>query len=207
MTEQNPPGQPTPPEEPSSTRKPWVIGVAVVLVLALVGGAVVAALTVFGKTEHTIAITNTAGGMKRDSDTETTMQEQLDAAEKTFNKGKNIAYVKSAVYQQADSKKGPEGSVLFLGAKLKKAQKPSTWINDKFIEPASSNGLKIKRISAGDAGGTAACAYTETGQKNAICAWATEDSIGEVVPVVSGYTYQQVADLMKGVRKDVETTS
>ena len=45
-----------------------------------------------------------------------------------------------------------------------------------------------------------------TGQKGAICAWATKDSIGEVVPVTPGYTRQQVAKLMLDVREDVEST-
>jgi hypothetical protein len=183
-----------------------VIGVAVLLVLALVAGGIVAALTIFKKDDHAIATPSSAGGMKRDTDQEKQLKAQLDAAEKQFNEGKNIDYVRSAVYQQDDTDKGPKSAVLFLGAVLKAEQNPTTWINDKFIKPAESNGLKIDKVSAGDAGGEAVCAYLETGQKGAICAWATKDSIGEVVPVTPGYSRQQVAKLMLDVREDVETT-
>ena len=244
MTEQNPPGQPTPPVEPTagtesgvgptasegaapppppptdetavdgenppppakSSRKPLLIGVAVVVVLALVAGGVVAALAIFKKDNHAIATPASAGGMKRDTAKEKDLKQQLDAAEKQFNEGKNVDYVRSAVYQQDDTDLGPKSSVLFLGAVLKAEQSPTKWIDDKFVKPAKSNGLKIEKISAGEAGGKAVCAYLETGQKGAICAWATKDSIGEVVPVTPGYTRQQVAKLMLDVREDVEST-
>ena len=196
----------TPPPPPSSSRKPWIIGVAVVLVLALVAGGIVAALTIFKKDNHAIAIPTSAGGMERDKDKETELKAQLDAAEKQFNEGKNIDYVRSAVFQQDDTDLGPKSSILFLGAVLKAEQSPTKWIDEKFIKPASSNGLKIDRISAGEGGGKAVCAYLETGQKGAICAWATKDSIGELVPVTPGYSRQQVAKLMLDVREDVEST-
>src|SRR5690349_12789990 len=133
MSEQTPPtGQPTPaegvgptadegatppPPPGHSSRKPWIIGVAVVLVLALVAGGVVLALTVFKKDSHSIAISKTAGGMKRDSAKEAQLKQQLDAAEQQFKtQFKNVSYVKSGIYNQADSKRGPEGALVFLGA-------------------------------------------------------------------------------------------
>jgi len=197
---------PPPPPPAKSSRKPWVIGVAIVLVLLLVGGGIFAALTILKKDDHAIATPSSAGGMERDSAKEKELKQQLDAAEKQFNEGKNVDYVRSAVYQQDDTDLGPKSSVLFLGAVLKAEQSPTKWIQDKFIKPAESNGLKIDKISAGNGGGKAVCAYLETGQKGAICAWATKDSIGEVVPVTPGYTRQQVAKLMLDVREDVEST-
>jgi len=184
-----------------------VIAVAVIVVLALVAGGIIAALTIFKKDSHAIAIPSSAGGMKRDKAKEAELKQQLDAAEQQFKtQGKSVSYVKSAVFQQDNTDRGPKGSILFLGAKLKAEQNPSTWIEKSFIKPASTNGLKIQKISAGDGGGKAVCAYLETGQKGAICAWATKDSIGEVVPVVPGYDRQQVAKIMLDVRDDVETT-
>ena len=147
-----------------------------------------AALTVFKKDDHAIATPSTAGGMKRDTDKETELKQQLDAAEKQFNEGKNVDYVSPAVYHQDDTDLGPEElRSLFLGAVLKAEQSPTKWIDDKFSKQASTNGLKIDKISAGEGGGKAVCAYLETGQKVAICAWATKDSMGELVPTVPGY--------------------
>jgi hypothetical protein len=196
---------PTPPPA-SSSRKPWVVGVAVLLVILLVAGGAVAAFTVFKKDNHAIAIPSTAAGMERDKDKETELKAQLDAAEKQFNEGKNVDYVRSAVFQQDDTDRGPKSSILFLGAVLKAEQSPTKWIDEKFIKPAESNGLKIAKVSAGDAGGQAVCAYLDTGQKGAICSWATKDSIGQVVPITPGYTREQVAKLMLDVREDVEST-
>ena len=143
-----------------------------IVVLALVGGAVALILTLTGKDTHSIAIPSTAGGMKRDTAKEAQLKQQLDAAEKQFKaQGKSVSYVKSAVFQQDSTSRGPKGSILFLGAKLSKDQNPSTWIDTSFVKPASSNGLKIAKISAGDGGGKAVCAYLDTGQKGAICAW------------------------------------
>jgi hypothetical protein len=199
-------GEYPPPPPAKKSKAPWVIAVAVIVVLALVAGGIVAALTIFKKDSHAIAVPSSAGGMKRDKAKETELKQQLDAAEQQFKtQGKNVSYVRSAVFDQADTERGPKGSILFLGAKLKAEQNPATWIEKSFIKPAESNGLKIDKISAGDGGGSAACAYLDTGQKGAICAWATKDSIGEVVPVVPGYDRQQVAKLMLAVREDVET--
>src|SRR5438128_1955149 len=113
MSEQNSPGQPTPSEgvgptsneeaappppppaaSESRSRSPWIIGTAVVLVILLVAGGSILALTVFKKDDHKISVPTTAAGMKRDSKQETTLKQQLDAAETEFkNQFKNVTYV------------------------------------------------------------------------------------------------------------------
>ena len=114
--------------------------------------------------------------------------------------------MKSGVYDQDDTDRGPEGALVFLGAKLKKEQKPTTFVKS-FSKQATTNGFKIDKISAGEGGGSAVCAYQSSGQKVAICAWATKDSMGELVPTVPGYDSKQLSKIMLDMRPDVEKTS
>ena len=183
-----------------------IIGVAVLLVLLLVGGAIAVILNVTGEDKHSISIPSTAGGMKRDTDKETELKQQLDAAEQQFKtQAKNVSYVKSGVYDQADKDKGPEGALVFLGAKLRRSQSPTKFV-DYFGKQAGSNGFKIDKISAGDGGGKAVCASQSQGQKVAICAWATKDSMGELIPTVPGWDAAKLAAVMRDLREDVEKT-
>ena len=198
---------PPPPPPAKKSKTGLIIGlVAGLVVLAII--AVVAVVLVVNKGEdtHSITIPTTAGGMKRDTDKETELQQQLDAAEEQFKtQAKNVSYVKSGVYDQDDSERGPEGALVFLGAKLKKVQSPTAFV-DSFGKQASTNGFKIDKISAGEGGGKAVCAYQSTGQKVAICAWATKDSMGELVPTVPGYDAKQLAKILLDMRPDVEKT-
>lgn len=200
-------GQAPPPLPPKKSRTGLIVAlIAGLIVLAIV--AVVAVVLVVGKGEekHSIAIPATAGGMKRDKDKETELKQQLDAAEKQFQtQAKNVSYVKSGVYDQNDTKRGPEGALVFLGAKLSKVQSPTQFV-DSFGKQATTNGFKIDKISAGDGGGKAVCAYQATGQKVAICAWATKDSMGELVPTVPGYDSKQLSKILLDMRPDIETT-
>ena len=197
---------PPPPPPAKKSRAGLVIAVAVVLVLALIGGAVAVILTITGEDKHSISIPSTAGGMERDKGKETELRQQLDAAENQFKaQAKNVSYVKSGVYDQDDKDRGPEGSLVFLGAKLKKAQSPTAFVKS-FGKQATTNGFKIDNISAGDGGGKAVCAYQSSGQKVAICAWATKDSMGELVPTVPGYDAKQLSKILLDMRPDVEKT-
>ena len=204
-----PQGQYAPPPPPEKkSRKGLVIGiVAAVVVLALIaGGAVALISTLGGEDKHTIAIPGTAGGLKRDKAKETQLQQQLDAAEKQFQtQAKSVSYVKSGVYNQDDAKRGPKGALVFLGAKLKTAQSPTKFVS-AFGKQATTNGFKIDKIAAGDGGGKAVCAYQSTGQKVAICAWATKDSMGELVPTVPGYDSKALSKILIDMRQDIETT-
>jgi hypothetical protein len=194
-----------PPQEKS--RKGLIIGiVAGLVVLALIAVVAVVLVATKGEDKHSIAITKTAGGMKRDSAKEAALQSQLDAAEKQFKtQAKNVSYVKSGVYNQDDTKRGPEGALVFLGAKLTKVQSPTKFVA-AFGKQATTNGFKIDKIAPGDGGGKAICAYQSTGQKVAICAWATKDTMGELVPTVPGYDSKQLSKILIDLRSDVETT-
>lgn len=224
MSEQNPPeGQPTPPPAEgvgpttdeatatpppppaTSSRKPWIVGTAVVVILLLVAGGIVAALTVFKNDSHSITVSSTAGGMKRDSAKEAQLKQQLDAAEQQFRtQFKNVTYVKSGIYNQDDSKRGPEGAIVFLGAKVKKSDKnPATFV-ETLRKQAGSNGFKVATVSAGDGEAKAVCAAQSAGQKIAVCAWATKDSGGELIPMVPGWDASKLATVMRDLRKDVE---
>jgi hypothetical protein len=196
---------PPPPPAPKKSRTGLIVAiVAGLVVLALV--AVAAVLILNKEDKHSIATPATAGGMKRDTAKEGQLKQQLDAAEQQFKtQAKNVSYVKSGVYNQDDTKRGPKGALVFLGAKLKKVQSPTKFV-DSFGKQASTNGFKIDKIAAGDGGGKAVCAYQATGQKVAICAWATKDSMGELVPTVPGYDSKQLAKIMTALRTDVEKT-
>jgi len=174
-------------------------------VLALVAGGVIAALTIFKKDNHSIAISKTAGGMKRDTAKEAQLKQQLDAAEQQFKtQFKNVTYVKSGVYNQADSKVGPEGALVFLGAKVKPSEKNASTFVNTLRKQAGTNGFKVTSVSAGEGDAKAVCAAQSSGQKIAICAWATKDSGGELIPIVPGWDATKLAALMRDVRKDVE---
>jgi hypothetical protein len=143
--------------------------------------------------------------MKRDTKQETALKQQLDAAEAQFKtQFKNVTYVKSGIYNQADKDKGPQGALVFLGAKVKPREKNAGDFVDTLRKQATSNGFKVTSVKAGDNGGRAVCAAQSAGQKIAICAWATKDSGGELIPTVPGWDSAKLAAIMLDLRKDVE---
>ena len=189
-----------------------VAGIAILLVVVLVGGSLTALLTLRGGSPsaddpHRLTTPTTAGELKRDTVQEKALGAQLQAAAQQFKQqAPSVSYVRSAVYKQGDTAKGPAGGLVFLGAKLGKKQDPTRFISD-FRTQATSNPqapFKVTTIDPGDGGGEAACASTEKPQKVAICAWATSDTIGELVPTVPGYGATQLAEIMRAVRADVE---
>lgn len=185
-----------------------IIGlVAGLVVLAIIAAVLVVVLVAKGGDDkHSIAVTSTAGGMKRDKTKETQLKAQLTAAEQQFKtQAKNVTYVKSGVYNQSDSKRGPVGALVFLGAKLTKVQSPTKFVTS-FGKQATTNGFKIDKVASGKGGGKAVCAYQSTGQKVAICAWATKDTMGELVPTVPGYSSKQLSKILLSLRADVEKT-
>ena len=198
---------PPPPAPAKKSRTGLLIGlIAGLVVLAIIAAVVVVIVVSKGDDKHSIAITSTAGGMKRDKTKETQLKTQLTAAEQQFKtQAKNVTYVKSGVYNQSKKDRGPVGALVFLGAKLSKVQSPSKFVTS-FGKQAKTNGFKIDNISAGDGGGKAVCAYQSTGQKVAICAWATKDTMGELVPTVAGYDSKQLSKILIDLRSDVETT-
>ncbi len=198
---------PPPPAPGKKSRTGLIVGIiAGLVVLAIVAVLAIVLVVNKGEDTHSIAIPSTAGGMKRDTDKETELKLQLDAAEEQFKtQAKNVSYVKSGVFNQDDSKRGPKGALVFLGAKLKKVQSPTSFVT-AFSKQATTNGFTIDKISAGEGGGKAVCASQATGQKVAICAWATTDSLGELFPTVRGYDAKQLSKILIDLRSDVEKT-
>ena len=65
----------------------------------------------------------------------------------------------------------------------------------------------MTNVSPGEGGGKAVCASQSKGpQKVAICGWATQDTVGELVPNVSGYDPKKLSKIMRDLRPDVEKT-
>jgi hypothetical protein len=198
-----------PPKKKFGTGKILAL-IAGVVVLVLIAGGLVGYL-VLKNDAHKITTPSTAGSMKRDTAKEKDLSTQLDQAEEQFksqgeSKGKSasVSYVKSAVYDQDDTGRGPKGSLVFLGAKLDKVQSPTKWVNAQFSKQAKANVLTVTDVDPGEGGGKAACASVTSPQKIAVCAWATTDTIGELVPTVVGYDTKTLAKIMRDVRSDVE---
>lgn len=207
------------PDQPRSRRGLFVKVVAVLVALALVGGAGAVALIAFtgdgdvpglGPTSHELTLTDTAGGMERDEDVEQELSSQLEAAESQFGQelergGGTVEYTRVGAYDQADEEVGPVGTLVLLGAKTAEQQEPADYIAD-VVANAEENGYETEEVSAGeDAVGV--CATQDAAQVISICAWATNDTVGQLVPTGAGWTPDQLAPLMVGVRGDVETSN
>ena len=199
---------PPPPAPAKKSRTGLIVAIiAGLVVLALVAVLLVVFVFAKGDDKHTITIPATAGGMERDKEEESDKQQELQAVEQQFkSQAKNVSNVKSGIYAQDDSKRGPEGSLLFIGAKIKTSETSAEDYVQAITKLATANGLKIQKISAGDGGGKAVCAYADGAQKNALCLWATHDSVGQVLPAVTGYSPTQLSKIMLDMRPDVEKT-
>jgi hypothetical protein len=199
----------TPPPAGKFGRGKILAIIAAVVVVVLVAGGLVGYL-LLKSDAHKLVTPATAGSMKRDTAKEKALATQLDTAKQQFitqgqpKCSKKTNYVKSAVYDQASAKRGPAGSLVFLGAKLTKVQVPSTWRTNCFTKAAKANGLTVINVASGDGDGKAACASVTSPQKVAICAWATPDTIGYLVPTVAGYDSKTLAKIMRSLRSDVE---
>lgn len=213
MSQPHPPA-PTESSEPTRRRPPVVKIVAVLMVLVLLGVAgAVAVVSLTGPTEHTLELTDTAGGMERESALDQQLRSGLQAAEERFVERLSVAaageeraleYTRVGVYDQADEQVGPTGGVAFLGAKASTEQDADQYI-EELIATSSANEMTAGRVDAGeDAPG--ACVTHDAEGGITICAWATIDTVGQVVPTTPGWTREQLAPLRVDVRADVETT-
>ena len=212
------PGEPTDPADPavadapppSKSGKGRILAIiAAVVVVVLIAGGLIGYFVLKSDT-HKLTTPSTAGSMKRDTAKEKALATQLSQAEQQFRSqgqgkcAKKTNYVKSAIYNQANQKRGPEGGLVFLGAKLTKEQVPTTWRTNCFAKPAKANGLTVTNVDPGDGGGKAACSSVTSPQKIVVCAWATPDTIGYLVPTVPGYDAKTLSKIMRDVRSDVE---
>jgi hypothetical protein len=200
-----------PPPPAKKSRTGLVVGlVAGLVALALIAGGLALFFVNRGPDTHNIAITNTAGGMKRDKAGETQYKEQIGVLKKQFKtQFKHVSSVKAGLYKQDDAKRGPKGQLLLVGFKFKSAsEKNSTDFIDSLTKIAETNKYKVTKVSTGDAGGRAGCISTPSNvaQAQSICFWATPDSGGQLYPASVGYDAKQLSKILLDVRSDVEKT-
>jgi hypothetical protein len=197
-----------PPEKKS--RRGMVIGlVAGLVVIVLVAGALTAFLVTRGPEKHSITVTSTAGGMKRDKSKEADLKQEIDATAAQFKAQFKGTAVKTGLYNQDSTSKGPKGQMLFVGFTFDKpSDKHPADIVKQLRTAATANKLTVTDVPTGDAGGKAVClaSPSDAAQKTASCVWATRDSGGGLFPSVPGYDAKQMAKLMTDVRSDVEQT-
>ena len=132
--------EPPPPVDPTyaaaapppakSGRGKLIAIIAAVVVVVLVAGTL-GFFFLLKSDAHKITTPSSAGRMDRDGTKEKALGTQLTQAEEQFQtqgegKGSDISYVKSAVYNQADDKRGPKGALVFLGAKLRRSRAPAS---------------------------------------------------------------------------------
>ena len=204
-----------PPPPPAKKNRTGLVIVAAALVLLLVAGAaVVAVLTLGGGSTYKIATTSSAAEMKRDSAKEKELKTQLDAAEQQFKtQDTALGSVTSAVYNQDKDDRGPKGALVFLGGNLKDSdasdetkEKNAAKFLDTIEKQASQNGFKVTKHSVGEDGKAVCAAQEASGQKIAICAWATNHTRGELIPTVPGWESEKLGKILSDLRADVETS-
>ena len=182
------PAAPAAPAE-RSRKAAWIIGVAVRPGAACSSAAPSpSSSSVSGEDKHSIAITATAGGMKRDTAKETAAQAAARRAEQQFKtQAKNVILREVRRLQPGRQQARPRGRTGLPRRQADKVAEPRRPSSTRFSKQARPTASRSTKIAAGDGGGKAVCASQSTGQKVAICAWATKDTIGELVPTVPGY--------------------
>lgn len=209
---------PEQPEQPADTSEPTKVSsdavprrglvvkvVAVVVVLALVGGAgflAFAALT--GEPQRTISMPRSVAGMDRDPGVEQANQRAFAAAATSLEQLAPVAATQSAAYQNTDTEVGPEGAVAVFGAETQGEIEPATLLG-KVRETAEDNDLEVSTVAAGD-DARGLCATDQSGRIPPQCFWATTTSFGQVAALGEGWEVDQLSALMVRVRAGVETT-
>lgn len=199
--------QPMPPMPPPRRSNTGLLigllGGGLVLVILIV--VVVVVVAAGGGKKHTVEVASTAGGLPRDAGGESSVSSRVDAIKtqmRTATNGK-INNVVTAVYRESgtDSLGSPK-RILFVGGTGPLGD-PKKFV-DGFRSSASSQGT-VTEVDPGSGGGKGVCTQiSKLGQTTAICAWATNDSFGEVVPLSAGKTSSDLAILMRQMRPDLE---
>jgi hypothetical protein len=141
-------------------------------------------------------IAEMAGGMRRDRAAEVRLKSQMDAAEQQFfSQAKDVRDVAAAVYDQNDAARGPKGPIVFLGATLSAPQDPAQFVAS-FSTQARQNGFDVVPLPMGETGVLGVCAEQYGKPKVAICAWASRDAMGEIVPTVPGWDSQKLGSIL-----------
>jgi hypothetical protein len=220
LGEQTPPPPPPPDETAVATEPPpapapksrtgLIIGiVAGLLVLAVIAVLAVVLVANKGPEKHSITVTSTAGGMKRDKAKETEVKTALDATETQFKSAFKVVSLKTAIYDQNSASRGPKGQVIFVGFKFKKpsAKHPADFVK-ALRKVATANKLTVTDVKTSSSDDKAVCLSTakDAAQKTSTCFWITRDSGGALLPNIPGYDAKQMGKLLTGVRSDVEKT-
>jgi hypothetical protein len=183
----------------------------VVLILIVV----VLVVVISASSSHTITTPSVAGGMSRDTSTEARISSQLNSQRSIIRRasGYKITNVQSAVYGSGSDK------YLFVGGNGDFDPDDLYTQFRSAVDQETSSNVTTYTIPLADAGGDgkAVCAsvrnrQTSTTYSTAICAWATGDTFGTIMPVpdtgtlstARSYSYSQVASTMRLMRDDIE---
>lgn len=207
------PGYGPPPRRKSNAG--LIIGLAVGgLALVVVLAVVVVALSAAGK--HSISTPSSAGGLSRDYSGESSLSSQMTTQRLAIQRatGYKVTDIKTAVYGSGSQR------YMFVGGTGKLGD-PSKFVSEfRSQVTRSSSSLTsttVTELSDPGGDGKAVCAeiratVSTTSVTNAVCAWATKTSFGEVIPAPSepgsssptSRTTSDVADVMRRIRSDVE---
>lgn len=186
-------------------QRPWIRIVAVVVVLALVGGAGFLAFTVLtDEPQRTISMPSTVAGMQRDTGVEQANAQAFEAGAASLAELAPVARSESAAYTNSDESVGPDGSVSVFGAETSEEIEPAQLLG-KIRANAEGNDLETSPEPAGD-DAQGLCVEDPSGTIPPQCFWATTRSFGQVAALGGGWSLDQVAALTVRVRGDVETT-
>jgi hypothetical protein len=195
------------------------------LILGLVGGglalivvlAVVVVVVASGGKEYQIATPSSAGGLARDSSGESSSALTMNSLKSQLRSSTfgQIKDVQTAVYSDSTTRYIFVGGTGNLGS-------PDKFVNGFRSQVARSSSsavsTSVTEVEAGGAG-KAVCASVRTAistmsYSTAICAWATETSFGEIIPLPNtsttltppaSKTSSEVASTMRSMRRDIET--
>jgi hypothetical protein len=206
-------GQPTtygsPPNKSNTGLILGIVGGAVAVVIILV--IVVVAMSGgggggIGGKKHDVVAAESAGGWQRDAAGESRFGTNINTQKNTLQSatGGKLDKVVSGFYKDPNGSSSsllPAG-VIFIGGTGPLGD-PDKFVSS-FRSAASSTGT-VTEVDPGAGGGRGVCAEaTAASQTIAFCAWATNDSFGEIVSTSPGKSASQVADLMRKMRPDLE---
>ncbi|HEY7486424.1 MAG TPA: hypothetical protein VH912_18315 [Streptosporangiaceae bacterium] len=204
-------GQPTtygsPPNKSNTGLILGIVGgaIAVVIILVVVVVAMSGGGGVGGK-KHDVVAAASAGGWQRDPAGESRFGTNINTQKNSLESatGGKLDKVVSAFYKDpggSSSSLLPAG-VIFIGGTGPLGD-PDKFVSS-FRSAASSSGT-VTEVDPGAGGGRGVCAEASAASQTiAFCAWATNDSFGEIVSTSPGKSASDVADLMRKMRPDLE---
>ncbi|HEY7486425.1 MAG TPA: serine/threonine-protein kinase [Streptosporangiaceae bacterium] len=155
---------------------------------------------------HDVVAAQTAGGWRRDAAGESHFASTIDSQKTTLRNstGNRLTKVVSGFYKDpngSSSASQPAG-VIFLGG-TGPIGDPDLFVSS--FKGAASQSGKVTEVDPGAGGGRGVCAQVGSGTVAvAFCAWATNDSFGEIVSTAPGRSSSEVAQLMRTMRPDLE---